>query len=191
MSIEHISLRLIGVGSMLMHSSQMADPLSPAAKALAAITSKRLKTEADHARIAELEWHGSLWLHEGQPCLPARCIKRVCVDGAKKRNKGKTAQAAFQPDGPALLEYDGPSSLEQLWNDERFRHRQMVRVHDLLTPRTRPCFPAWSARITGTFITTMLNRTEVFEFFKLAGVHGLGDYRPEFGRFIVEEFISP
>jgi hypothetical protein len=112
------------------------------------------------------------------------------VDGAKKRNKGTIAKAAFQPDGPALLEYDGPSSLDQLWADERFRYREMVRVQGSLMPRTRPRFPAWSARISGTFITTMLNRDEIFEFFKLAGAHGLGDYRPEFGRFIVEEFVS-
>ena len=191
MSVEPINLRLIGAGSMLMRDCQLADPLNAFAKAIQALTSKRVKPEADHARIAELEWHGGLWLHEGKPCIPARCIKKVCVEGARKRNKGTIVEAAFQPDGPALLEYDGPSSLDKLWADERFSHREMVRVQGSLTPRTRPCFPVWSARISGTFITTMLNRNEVFEFFRLAGVHGLGDYRPEFGRFIVEEFVSP
>jgi hypothetical protein len=36
----------------------------------------------------------------------------------------------------------------------------------------------------------MINRAEVVEFFKLAGPYGLGDYRPEFGRFLVDE-IAP
>ncbi len=33
----------------------------------------------------------------------------------------------------------------------------------------------------------MVNRAEIVEFFKLAGPHGLGDHRPEFGRFRVEQ----
>jgi hypothetical protein len=32
---------------------------------LAAITSKAVRTEADHERIAQLEWHGGLWLLTG------------------------------------------------------------------------------------------------------------------------------
>ncbi len=75
MSIKSISLRLVGVGPMLMHNSRLGDPLDPITKALAAITSKRLKTEADHMRIAELEFHGSLYLHHGAPCLPQKMIK--------------------------------------------------------------------------------------------------------------------
>ena len=126
-------------------------------------------------------------MHGGRPCLPAQCLKRVLVDGAKKRKKGNIASAAFMPDGPALLEYDGPASVSELWADERFRHRKMVRVHSSRTVRTRPCFPKWSASISATFLTTMLNRVEVVEFFAIAGPHGLGDHRPEFGRFMVEE----
>ncbi|MEH2500269.1 hypothetical protein V1294_006748 [Bradyrhizobium sp. AZCC 1678] len=190
MSVERIALRLVGVGPMLMHSARLADPLDPLTKALAAVTSKRMKTEADHDRIAELEWHGGLWLHDGRPCLPPHCLKAVLVDGARRRRKGNVAKAAFLADGPATLDYDGPSTLPELWADQRFRHREMVRVRDSLTIRTRPCFPRWSARVTATFLPSMINRAEVTEFFKLAGPFGLGDHRPEFGRFTVEQ-IGP
>ena len=117
----------------------------------------------------------------------AELLKAVFADGAKKRKKGKVASAAFLPDGPALLEYDGPKTLPELWCDERFRHRAIVRVRESLTVRTRPCFPKWTARVNATFLSTMLNRAEVVEFFALAGPHGVGDYRPQFGRFLVEE----
>jgi len=187
MSAEPIAVRLIGVGPMLMHASRLADPLDPTTKAIASITSKSKKTEADHARIAELEWHGGLWLSEGRPCLPPHCIKAVLVDGARKRKKGEIAKAAFVADGPSIIEYDGPKTITELWADERFRHREMVRVRDALTARTRPCFPQWSARVTATFLPSMINRAEVVEFFKLAGPYGLGDHRPQFGRFLVEE----
>jgi hypothetical protein len=187
MSIERIALRLVGVGPMLMHSARLADPLDPLTKALAVVTSKRVKTEADHARIAELEWHGGLWLHARRPCIPPHCLRAVLVEGAKKRRKGAIARAAFMADGPAMLDYDGPDAVPELWADQRFRHREMVRVRDSLTVRTRPCFTKWSARMTATFLPSMINRAEVIEFFKLAGPHGLGDHRPEFGRFLVEE----
>jgi hypothetical protein len=60
MAVLKITLRLVGVGPMLMHSSRLADPLDPQSKALSKVTSKRHKTDADHHRIAELEWFGSL-----------------------------------------------------------------------------------------------------------------------------------
>lgn len=187
MSVEAITLDLVGVGPMLMHSARLADPLDPLTKSIAAITSKRMKTEADHARIAELEWQGGLWLHDSRPCLPSHCIKAVFVTGAKKRNKGTLAKAAFLPDGPAMVEHDGPKDVTELWEDTRFRHREMVRIREALTARTRPCFPRWRARVSATFLPSMVNRAEIIEFFKLAGPHGLGDHRPEFGRFLVEE----
>jgi hypothetical protein len=62
-----------------------------------------------------------------------------------------------------------------------------VRVRDALTVRTRPCFPDWSAQVNATYLPSMVNRAELIEFFKLAGPHGLGDHRPEYGRFRVEE----
>jgi hypothetical protein len=100
-SVEKIALRLVGFGPMLMHSSRLADPFDPLAKELSKITKKSAKTDPDHHRIAELEWHGSLWLHEGQPCLPPAAIKGAFVTGAK--------------------------SVKELWQDPRFRHREMVR----------------------------------------------------------------
>lgn len=190
MSVSKIAFRLIGVGPMLMHSSALADPLNPQTRALFAITSKKPKTDADHERIAELEWHGSLWLYKGRPCLPPHTLKRVLVDGAKLRRKSAVVRAAFRADGPAILKYDGPATVAELWADHRFRHREMVRVHDSLTARTRPCFPEWSAEVRATFLPSMINRSEIIEYLKLSGPYGLGDYRPEFGRFLVEEMSS-
>jgi hypothetical protein len=187
LSVERIALRLVGVGPMLMHSARLADPLDPMTKMLATVTSKAVKTEADHARISELEWHGGLWLHDGRPCIPPQCVKAVLVDGARKCKRGNIAKAAFMADGPAILDYAGPATVPGLWADQRFRHREMVRVRNSRTVRTRPCFPEWSAHVTGTFLPSLMNRSEIITLFKLSGLLGLGDHRPEFGRFLVEE----
>jgi len=189
MNIEAISLRLIGVGPMLMRNARLGDPLDPIVKAISAITSKRPRTEADHMRIAELEFHGALYLHQGAPCLPQKMIKSVCVDGAKKLNMGETAKAAFRAEGAALLLYDGPKTAAELWADERFRHRAMVRLRrrGSLAVRTRPMFSDWSAVIHGSYLPSLLDRQNIVEFFRMSGVFGLGDYTPEYGRFQVQE----
>ena len=187
MAVEMITLRLVGVGPMLMHSSRLADPFDPAAKALGKMTGKKHKTDADHHRIAELEFFGSLWLHEGRPCLPPTAIKGALVNGAKTVRKGKATKAAFVAEGPAMLEYDGPKTVEELWEDPRFRHREIVRVGESRVARTRPCFDGWSATVRGSFITTILNREDVVAYFRMAGPFGIGDHRPDFGRFLIEE----
>jgi hypothetical protein len=187
MSTETIALRLVGVAPLLMHSSRLADPLDPQRIKLAAVTAKRAKTEADHRRIAELEWHASLWLHEGLPCLPAEAVEGAFVEAAKTRNKGKIARASLVVDGPALLHHGGPQTIEEMWKDPAYALRAMVRVKTSLTARTRPRFPNWSARITATFLVTLIDRSEVLEYFRIAGALGIGDWRPRYGKFLVEE----
>jgi len=63
----------------------------------------------------------------------------------------------------------------------------MVRVGDSLVARTRPCFDGWSAIVRGSFITTILNREDVITYFRMAGPYGIGDHRPDYGRFLIEE----
>ena len=187
MSPENIHLKFVGICPLLMHSGRLADPLDPSTMALAAVTGKRKKTRADHERIAELEWYGSLWLDGLRPCLPCEAIEATFADGAQTRNKGSVARAGLVVNSPARLDYEGPDSLEDLWTDEKFRLRTGVRVRNSRTMRTRPRFPVWSAHVTASFLPTLLDRTEVVEFFRIAGSLGVGDWRPRYGKFIVEE----
>ena len=92
--VEEISAVLIGRTPLLMHNGVLADPLDERNIALASVTSKRVKTLADHREIARLEWFGGLWLHEGRPCIPGKAIKALMVDAAKTRNRGKSAKRA-------------------------------------------------------------------------------------------------
>jgi len=51
-------------------------------------------------------------------------------------------------------------------------------------------FDGWSAVIRGTFLTSLLDREDIVGFYRVAGLYGLGDYTPEFGRFQVEETVK-
>jgi hypothetical protein len=54
--------------------------------------------------------------------------------------------------------------------------------------RTRPRFNNWHVIVNVVFIPSLLNRSEVMEFFEIAGFReGLGDWRPKFGKFSVKE----
>jgi hypothetical protein len=186
MTIETIEIPVKGLCPLLMHNGALADPLDERSISLAAITGKRLKTRADHEEIARREWHGSLWLNGKLPCLPQEAVEAAFVQGAKTRKKGDAAKAGFVVNEPAMLVYDGPTDLGELWDDQTFRLRKGVRVLKARTMRTRPRFPEWSAVISATFLTTELNRSEVVDFMKIAGaMRGIGDWRPKYGRFAV------
>ena len=54
--------------------------------------------------------------------------------------------------------------------------------------RTRPRFNNWHVIVNVVFVPSLLNRSEVLEFFEIAGFReGLGDWRPKFGKFSVKE----
>ncbi|WP_027569967.1 hypothetical protein [Bradyrhizobium sp. URHA0013] len=186
--IEQISLRLTGVRPLLMHNGALADPLDQQSIDLAAFTGKRAKTRADHEIIAELEWYGGLWLHQSQPCLPEHVLESVFVDGAKYKRKGRVATAGLEVVAPAMLDYGDQRDLPSLWSDPEFRKRAAVRIRDVKTMRTRPRFAVWSAEFTASYLPSLLDREEVVAFFKIAGaLVGVGDWRPKFGKFTVEE----
>lgn len=188
MSTERIRFKLRSVGPMLMNGCRLADPLDPDAIKLMAVTAKRKKTVADHRRIAEIEWAGKLWTHDGRVCIPMDALEKAFEDAAKTRNGGGALAAAVVVDEPALLEYAGPTDLKKLAKLEHFRFRKLVRVRKALTPRTRPMFKEWSAVVNVTFLSSVINRDQVADYFGLAGSSvGLGDWRKKYGRFTVEE----
>jgi hypothetical protein len=183
---ETIRLRLVGERPLLMHCARLADPLDPITIELAKIT-KRDKTRADYEEIGRIEWFGSLWLDSSRPCIPADALHASFIIAARTKRKGPHAEAGLFVDAPAILKYDGPSGVNELWEDERFRFRTGVRINNARTMRTRPRFADWSVEFTATFLPSLLNRSEVVDIFKISGFReGLGDWRPKFGRFAVE-----
>jgi hypothetical protein len=185
---ENINLRIVGTRRLLMHAGRLADPLDPVAKALAKLTSKKMKTEADHEAIGRTEFFGGLWLDGGEPCVPAEALMATFVGAARTRRRGPQASAGLVVAANATLDYDGPRDPDALWADPKFRLRVPVRVGSARTMRTRPCFDEWSAEFTATYLPTLLNRDEVVETFAIAGfIKALGDWRPQNGTFSIEE----
>src|SRR5258708_890598 len=147
MQYSKLKLRIRGVSPLLMHNGQTVDPLNSFRKAFARISGKRAKTESDLEQMAKIEFLGSLYLHDGVPCLPGEVVEAAFIEGAKKQKRGPQAKAGVLSDGFWPIAYDGPRLPEELWRDERFRLSVGVRVQRNRIMRMRPIFRKWESNI--------------------------------------------
>jgi len=181
-----LNFRITGVVPLILHNGRLADPLDPHTKSLAEITGKRKKTDADHREAAKREWYGSLYLFNGEPCIPFQMWEAMLIEGSKKFKRGPAAKAGLIIEAHSAIQYDGPRAPDELWADERFRLRVGAKVGTSRVMRTRPFFTDWSADVEVKYLPDLLNPPEIGNFLSAAGMQvGLGDWRPRFGRFTV------
>lgn len=183
-----LSFRITGVAPLLMHNGRLADPLDDYSKKLKKITSKRDKTDADDEEMARREWFGSLYLRDGKACLPGEILEAALVAAARKQKKGKQAQSGIICPDSYMLVYNGASDPKELWDDPKYRFTVGVKIKQSRTMRTRPIFRDWSCKIQVQYDDRQLNEEEVRHIVKVAGEEvGVGDWRPKYGRFKVEQ----
>lgn len=187
MAYEKLRARFIGIAPLLMHRGLLADPLDDFSRAIAKISGKRKKVEADHNEIARLEWMGSLYISDGRPCLPGDNVAGALIEAAKRLKRGKQLRPALIVEKPSPLIYDGPTDPEALFADPAFRLRVPVRVGQARVMRTRPRFRQWQCEAEIEFLASLFDRDDLIEIVHVAGeTCGMGDWRPRFGRFRVE-----
>lgn len=199
MAWQEVSYRLMGIASLIVHNGQLANPLNPYTKEMKKISGKRNKTDADFARMAELEFQGGLyWSNTDGPVLPQEMFDSMVLGAAKKFKEGPLAKSGVFTLNAPRLEYDGPRTRDGLWADERFRFVKGVRVGTARVMRTRPIFlatqrtkedgggfdPQWQCVVRFSVETGIINVARLDEWLDTAGqVIGLGDWRPQYGRF--------
>lgn len=180
---------LTGTAELLMHNSRLSNPLDPAAKAVKAVSSKKVKTDADHEELARLEHLGSLYYDpEVGPYLPGQNFERALWDAAGiTRSRPKVKRGVFIATNVNPLAYDGPRDPEGLWSDENFRLLASVKVQQNRVMRCRPMFRQWRVAAEGALDTSVLSLEELRGIAETAGAMiGIGDYRPRYGRFLAE-----
>lgn len=184
---------IIGLTPLLMHNGQLSDPLNEHAKALKKLSSKRNKSDDDHAEMSRVEWMGGLY-YEPQmgPFIPSEMIEAMIKAGAKLSKAGKLAEACVVCSEERYpLKYKGPRDVAALLKDQRFHDRRSIRVQQNRVVRTRPRFNDWGCEFTLSLTPGRLNPEQVKTALDDAGLYvGLGDYRPKFGRFRVESFVE-
>lgn len=189
--IEHLTLTLAGDGDepLIVHNGMLADHEYEWTRKLSEVTSKRKKTDDDHAEVARLEWRGSLYYDdEIGPYLPGDNVRRCLLDAARLSKEGKNIErGVLRLTRKNALRYDGPRTPEKMWEDPRFQHRAIVKVGMSKVVRTRPKFVDWSATVTVDFDSTIIDGRDLLRIATAAGQYiGIGDGRPFYGgRFTV------
>lgn len=184
MAWQLMKFRLTSDAALIMHSGRTVDPLDKYSKMMKAISSKRKKTDSDLEELARLEFHAGLYINDDGPVIPANVVDACIIDAAKKNREGVLAKSGFFTVGSAPLEYDGPRTAAELWQDERFRLSVPVRVQTARVIRTRPIFNEWALTCTVQYEDSVVNAATVAGWFNVAGtLVGLGDWRPRYGRF--------
>lgn len=187
MAWQEVKYKLTSVCDLLMHNGQTADPLNKWSKLIKQISSKRQKTDSDHEEIARLEFLASLYMSIDGPVIPSYMVDAVLVAGARKTKEGTIAKSAVFCTEHSPLQYAGPRTADDLWADERFRFSSIVRVQNARIARMRPKFDEWSAVVSVKYEPSLVNASRIDEWFNVAGSQiGLGDWRPQHGRFDVQ-----
>lgn len=186
---QSLKVRLKSAAPFLMNNGHLANPMNAFAKEMKKITGKRAKTEADFEAIAQIEWRGSLYASEGKPCIPGFMLEACFINGAKKIKKGMQAKAGMYCAHDFPLHYEGPSGIDDLWQDEDFRFVANCRPQGRATViRTRPIFQKWACDVEFVYNDEMLSHSDILEILKIAGRDvGIGNWRPKYGRFVVED----
>ena len=192
MEFEKLMVRLEGASPLIMHNIQLANPLNTWAQALKEYSGKRKKTEDDHAEMSKLEWYGGLYTGKNDKgkdvvILPSEVLLGSFISGAKQSRLGVAFKCGFDVPMDALLEYDGPRDIDKLWADGRFTDVRGVAVQKSRIMRTRPIFMTWACDVLVVYRPDVLNESQVVKALRDAGsLCGVGDYRPRYGRYMVE-----
>ena len=189
--MKTMKVRITGNSPILMHNGRLANPLDPAAKTLKALTSRKKKTDSDHAEIARSEWEGGLYIDTSGPYISCDNMDACIKGGAKLQKLGKqfgSSVAVVEDRIP--LQFDGPRDANGLWA-AGFYDVRGVRIGQTRVQRCRPLFRTWTATFSIAFDDRDVEARQIEQALHEAGrLVGLFDRRPEkggrFGKFTAE-----
>jgi hypothetical protein len=186
---------IVGKTPLLMHKPTTIDPLHPVAKEMSSIIKRNKasdRTEEEHARLAELEWHAALYLAPGLlegPVVPTANIKRSFAKGAYYTKGQKASTAVTNGVDPremfVELAYEGPRDPDKLYSTGNFTDRRPVKGGGVVM-RTRPKFDHWALVVEFEVDESQIDLVDLISYAEMAGRLGLCDGRKiGFGRFSV------
>lgn len=187
---------ICGIRPLIMHNGRLANPLDEHTKRLKAASKQRNKSDDDHIRVARVEFEGGLYFDKSiGPYVPVDLLQAMLLKGAGKRKNGSEFKAYVGVDMPVdapgfALQYKGPRDVEGLWSNPDFVLSKLVRVGQSRVVRTRPRFPTgWRVTFGVEVMAGGVTQEQLSQAVTDAGLYaGIGDWRPRYGRFVLEKF---
>ena len=184
----NIQIDLIGTSPLLHHNPRMVDPEYSLNREIKALTMKKKRTDEDLKQIERLEWYGGLYEENGVIVQPVAKVRKCLINTARILRLGKGIERTLILDGlNTQLEYEGPKSVDEVFEIQRFHSRLSVGISGKRVMRVRPSFFPWALSVHGVFVPDAgVNFDELQRIVELAGtVEGIGDNRVNgYGRFI-------
>jgi len=182
-----------GLEALIMHSgvNGLATKSEWSAE-IAAIAAKKgkNKTEADIARLAELECQRSLWLDkDGRPSIPPGAFRASIEAAARKNKQGPQVREGMIVTRVHPLVFDEErygTILEEWGRTTQFSVPVVVQRARLM--RTRAMFEDWSISFEVERDEDLIDLQQLASWIQVAGRRiGVGDWRPQksghYGRF--------
>ncbi len=182
------TLNITGTTPLLMHSARLVAPLDPITKekSQAVAAYKKSKTDADYELMNRLEYFGALYIDDDLgPYIPTANIEKCLFEAGTVTRQGTKVRTALIIEellGAPLI-YQGPRTAEALWEDRNFVNAASIKVQQARLMRYRPQFRSWAVEFHGVIDDSLINFDDFVEIARKAGLKGLGDWRPRFGRF--------
>ena len=185
-------VKIRGLGGIIFHNGSAGlDTRSAANLEKTALTRKKgsNRTEADDARIRELECQISLYLDEsGAPTLPTSAIRACIETGARKLKQGPQVREGLIVTSVEEFDYDKSlgTTAEEIGKSAQFTVGVVVQRNRIL--RTRALFNPWGCTFRLECDEELVDREQLDSWLDIAGRRiGLCDWRPEksgnYGRF--------
>ena len=192
MAIKQLDFKVTGFSPLLLNNPQCADPLNKYSKLKKPLTSKRSKTDEDHAEIADLEIRSKIYWDDGI-YVPSSwiqaAINKVCFS-VSKVSKAAMRGGLFMSEAKMKLNYRNMSKVKEpsdIVKNNEFRHKMILPQGQVRLPKYFPIFHEWSFESSLEFdesITTERDLKLMLE--RACKYGGFGDFRPTFGRALVE-----
>jgi hypothetical protein len=160
MSIQNVSIHLVGTTPLVMHNNQCVNPLNHYKKSISAITAKgKKKTDADFLQLAKLEFFSGLYINDHLgPFVPGHNIRKMLIEAARKEKNGKQFEAGCYVDHDAAVIYEGPKTKEEMFAlGDKFVWTCVVGNQQSSIMRTRPRFENWELDFTITYENELLS----------------------------------
>lgn len=183
-----VRVTLTGSQPLLLHNGRLANPLDPSTRELKKLTSKTKKTDDDLGMMIAVEARGAAYeTPDGMIGLPDANAWRAIEEAAKAYKRGRDVARAviYDPQRIAPILIDGEAvAVEEYLQREGAIDYRPVGVNGRTVMRSRPIIQHWSSSHDFEVYEDIVMVEDLAQFVERAGrLHGVGDHRPQYGRF--------
>ena len=194
MAIKRLNAKFTGITPLLQNNPQSVDPFNQYAKAKKPLTSKRSKTDEDLMAIRDLDVESKVFFDDDLGIyVPTRWVLASIAKNAyalSKIAKAKVRGAVFTTSEKAKLIYDGMDlvkSKTDIVKNDKFITTLILPQQQVRLAKSFPIFHNWSFEVELEFDDTIIDIADMKRILEYGAKYGgYGDFRPTYGRCLVE-----